>query len=327
MASCFHPINVFQRSAGKANLVPCGKCPGCLERKRQAWLLRAQQEMNDWKYCYFVTLSYDDAYLPYESYSIKRNGKPVNVISTGESVLHPYDLRKFFMRYRYFSGQDFAYFAAGEYGKEENTRRPHYHICLFCNTNWQDTLFNVRLAWSYLRPESKTERNARYRLARKLGHPVSRNAWSMENRISIGRDQVRCLTYKRITYVSKYVTKQIGCSEVVPPFYRSSKRLGMSFLNSDAALQLSTENKHYYYLQSGLPCALPRVYSQHIFTKSQMEEFQMDLITNECPYIPEDFPSYDEFYECCKAYYKNKRSTAESKRRRFYLRFQGVRLS
>lgn len=326
MASCFHPISVPSPSTGQYHLVPCNKCSACYERKRQAWLLRAQQEMKVWKYCYFISLSYCDDFLPYESYSRKSYGKPVNPVSTGESLLHPYDLRKFFMRYRYFSGQDFAYFACGEYGSDENTRRPHFHICLFCNTNWQDTLLNVRLAWSYLRPESKDERNARYRLARKLGHRVSRDAWSLKNRVPIGRDQVRCLTYRRITYVSKYVTKQIGCSDVVPPFYRSSKRLGMSFLNSAACAQLKSANKHYYYLESGLPCALPRVYSQHMFTKEQMEQFQMDLIINECPYLPEDFASYDDFYECCKTYYKSRRSSADSRRRRFNLAFQGVRL-
>lgn len=325
MASCYQPIDTFSRSGAKGFLVPCGKCAGCLERKRQQWMLRAQYEMQDYKYCYFVTLSYAEEYLPYESFSRKQFGRPVNPVSTGESLLNPYDLRKFFERFRHLCGR-FSYFACGEYGSEDNTKRPHYHICLYTDDNWVTTLMNVRLAWSYLRPETSRERYLRYKKSKKLGRAIKRDAWDIRNRIPIGRDQVRSLTYKRITYVSKYVTKQINSLEVVPPFYRSSQGLGKCFLRSQECEILKRENKHYAALQSGLPCALPRYFSQRMFTLDQMVQFQMDMIFRDCPLSPEDYNSYEEFQFAYKSWYKSKRQKELSARRRRLLLFQGVRI-
>ena len=164
MPSCSRPINIpaVRSSSGRSALVPCGKCAECYQRKRQGWILRAQYEMQgEFKYSYFITLSFDDEHLTYESYSQVKNGVPVNPVSTGEPVLCPYELRKFFERFRVFSGERFSYFACGEYGDVDNTHRPHFHICLWCNLNWKDTLFYVRLAWSRLRPETREERAKR----------------------------------------------------------------------------------------------------------------------------------------------------------------------
>lgn len=325
MASCYQPIDVFVRSVHKAFLVPCGKCAGCLERKRQQWLLRAQYEMKSFRYCYFVTLSYSDEFLPYESYSRKVKGLPYNPISTGESLLCPYDLRKFFERFRHLCGE-FSYFACGEYGSEDNTKRPHYHICLYTNDNWEITLMNVRLAWSYLRPESRQERYQRYKKSKLLGKKIPRDSWNIRNRTPIGRDQVRCLSYKRITYVAKYVTKQINSKEVVPPFYRVSNGLGKCFLQSEECKILKATNRHYANLQSGLPCALPRYFSQRMFTLKQMEDFQLDMIFKDCPIHPEDYESIEAYTSAYKVWYKSKRSNDLSARRRRLLSFQGVRL-
>lgn len=326
MASCYHPIDIFVRSQGHAYLVPCGKCCACLERKRQGWLLRAQYEMTNYRYAYFITLSYSDEFLPYEYFTIKKNKHPVNPVSTGEPVLCPYDLRLFFERFRIASKAKFAYFACGEYGSEKNTHRPHFHICLFCDLDWNTTCQFVRLAWSYLRAETRFERYQRYKQSRLRGVHIKRDSWDMRNRVSIGRDQVRCLTYKRISYVSKYVTKQIGSNEIVPTFYRTSKHLGKCFLDSVECSILKSENKHFAYLQSGLPCALPRYYSQKMFTLKQMEEFQMELILKDSPISMLDYDSLEEFERAYKAWYKHKQSCELSARRRQLLRFQGVRL-
>ena len=325
MPACYHPIDIYVRDQHKGFLVPCGKCVACLERKRQQYMLRAQYEMKAFRYCYFVTLSYSDNYLPYECYSQKKKGIPVNPISTGESILCPYDLRCFFERLRHLCGK-FSYFACGEYGSEDNTKRPHYHICLYTDDNWENTLLNVRRAWSFLRAETPKERYQRYYKSRKLGRPIKRDAWDMRNRIPIGRDQVRCLTYKNITYVSKYVTKQINSMEVIPPFYRVSNGLGKCFLDSQECKLLKQQNKHYAYLDSGLPCALPRYFSQKMFTLKQMEDFQLEMIIKDSPIDRLDFDSQEEYETAYKAWYKHKQSTELSARRRRLLRFQGVRM-
>lgn len=319
MAACERPIDVFQHSAGRAFLVPCSKCSACLERKRQGWILRAQHACKDFKHRYFITLTYDDAHLPYESFSQRKHGAPVNPVSTGESVLCPYDLRLFFERFRVFSGEKFAYFAAGEYGSEDNTRRPHYHICFYCNLNWSDTLFYTRLAWSRLRPETTAERLERYRKSRKLGHKIKRDAKDMHNRIPYGRDKVESLTYKRITYVSKYVTKQIGSNEVVPCFYRCSNGLGKSFFESVECAQIVSQNLHYAHLQSGRPCALPRYYSKKMFNAEQMDAFQILMISEGS--IPLELLGNTE---AIKIWLSDKENRIRCKRRRRLLFMQGI---
>lgn len=326
MASCYHPINRFIESSGHAYLLPCGRCSACLERKRQGWILRAQYAMNEYRYAYFITLSYSDEFLPYEYFTQKKKGVAVSPISTGESVLCPYDLRLFFERFRIASKAKFGYFACGEYGDVKNTHRPHYHICLFTDLNWIDCSRFVRLAWSFLRPETAAERYQRYKRSKLCGCCIKRDSQDMRNRISIGRDQVRCLTYKRISYVAKYVTKQISSNEIIPTFYRASKGLGKSFLDTDLCKSLSSQNIHFTYLQSGLPCSIPRYYSRYMFTKEQNDSFSLDMVIRETPYLPEDFSSEEDFYECCKAYYKLSRAKAESSRRKKNLLFQGVRL-
>lgn len=59
----------------------------------------------------FVTLTYDDKYLP-------ENGNLVKE-----------DFQKFFKRLRKNTGREIRYFACGEYG--DQTNRPHYHAILF----------------------------------------------------------------------------------------------------------------------------------------------------------------------------------------------------
>ena len=251
MSTCYRPIEVFVKTAGHAYLFPCGRCASCLNRRKQQWIHRIQAEnmYSTFKYKYFVTLSYQDKYLPF----ISRKSVHSEVISTGESLLNPLDLRNFIERFRHLMPGKFSYFACGEYGKPQFTQRPHYHLCIFCNTDWQTTLNKVNLAWSYLRAESRV---ARYqRLKRDPSSKYDHD--NMLNRDLIGRTQVKSLSYRRMSYIAKYVNKQFGDDDkAVPCFYRCSNGLGKSFLSSQEAALLSAGNIHYSHLESGMPCSI-----------------------------------------------------------------------
>ncbi len=118
---CFRPLEgfrcpsggiVFSRyhSIGLEMSVPCGQCIGCrLERSRQ-WAVRCMHEASLHADTSFVTLTYDDEFLP-------RFG----------SLLMD-DWQKFFKRLRKRTGK-VRFFGCGEYG--EQFGRPHYHACLF----------------------------------------------------------------------------------------------------------------------------------------------------------------------------------------------------
>lgn len=96
-------------------LVPCGKCPICLSKKRQKWLVRLQSEF---KYClsaYFVTLTYDDEHMP---------------IKNGMQSLCKRDVQLFMKRLRKSTkGYKLKYYLCSEYGS--HTMRPHYHMILY----------------------------------------------------------------------------------------------------------------------------------------------------------------------------------------------------
>lgn len=319
--SCHSPITYFNKKAGHAFLVPCNRCSDCLERKRNTWVHRIEQEKlhGDYKHCFFISLSYNDEHLPYESFKRIEKGIRVGEVSpTGEALLNPYDLSMFFKRFRALSGEKISYFACGEYGDPSNTKRPHYHIVLFTNLNWQDTLKFTRASWSRLRPETSHERYMRYKRSKRNGVLEKRDPLNMNNRVSFGRDQVRSVNSKRIRYVSKYVQK-LWPDETVPPFFRVSNGLGKCFLDSDTAALLSRYNRHYTFFENGLPVALSRYYSLAIFNKYQMEQFNLSMIEAQSP----PFELLDNPQEL-ENWYNYQCVLTKQKQRKRNLRFYGI---
>lgn len=115
---CYKPITIQIRQTGKSFEspleVPCGKCLGCRIAKRQEWSLRMLHELNYHKESVFLTLTYNDYYVPSHG---------------GLSIP---ELQNFFKRVRKNlekQNRKIKYFACGEYG-EENLR-PHYHSIVF----------------------------------------------------------------------------------------------------------------------------------------------------------------------------------------------------
>lgn len=96
-------------------LLPCGKCIGCRLDYTKSWAARCAHESSLYDNGLansFVTLTYDDAHLPYGNTLVKN------------------DVQLFLKRLRK-SRPDtcIRYFGCGEYGPEHY--RPHYHMILF----------------------------------------------------------------------------------------------------------------------------------------------------------------------------------------------------
>lgn len=106
---CKYPITL-----GKT-VVGCGQCIHCRANRRREWVHRILLEMREHEFNTFLTLTYDNDYLP------------------KDGSLNPKHLTDFFKRLRKSSGYPLRYFAVGEYGEE--TQRPHYHIALFGHPN------------------------------------------------------------------------------------------------------------------------------------------------------------------------------------------------
>lgn len=65
LSECLHPVKVFNKYTNDVVYTPCGHCYSCLKNKSNRDTALAMNIASNFKYCYFVWLSYEDRYLPY----------------------------------------------------------------------------------------------------------------------------------------------------------------------------------------------------------------------------------------------------------------------
>lgn len=115
---CPRPINIA-RPNGKGTAdrvnIPCGKCPTCLNNRRESWTIRLVEEYKNSESAIFITLTYNEKHLP-----INHDNHP--------SVVKD-DFQKFLKRLRRKTEKSIRYYAVAEYGTK--TARPHYHAIAF----------------------------------------------------------------------------------------------------------------------------------------------------------------------------------------------------
>ena len=110
--------NVDRLTNVKLLMLPCGKCPSCVQNKALEWTSRLVKEAEEWEYTYFLTLTYDDIHV---------------------KNLNKRDIQLFIKRFRKDTGFNLKYYVSGEYG--ETTLRPHYHAIFFLNDKLSDLVF------------------------------------------------------------------------------------------------------------------------------------------------------------------------------------------
>ena len=64
LSECLHPVKVFNKYTNDVIYAPCGHCYSCLKNKSNRDTALAMNIASNFKYCYFVLLSYKDQYLP-----------------------------------------------------------------------------------------------------------------------------------------------------------------------------------------------------------------------------------------------------------------------
>ena len=65
LSECLHPVKILNKYTNDIIYVPCGHCYSCLKNKSNRDTALAMNIASNFKYCYFVWLSYEDQYLPY----------------------------------------------------------------------------------------------------------------------------------------------------------------------------------------------------------------------------------------------------------------------
>lgn len=133
---CFYPIRLKRsraqwdyqsKSLTYYNEVPCGKCLECKKIKAMQNAFRFERHTREYPLAWFVTLTYDDTYVP--------------VSDNGYMTLRKKDVQDFLKRLRKSKpGLKISYYAIGEYG--DDTKRPHYHAII-----WNVGSEAIRKAW------------------------------------------------------------------------------------------------------------------------------------------------------------------------------------
>lgn len=122
-------------------LVPCGKCVECLKADQNDWALRLMLENETSFSAYFITLTFDDAFLPDDGSVSKRDVQMFlkRVRRQYEYVCDKVNVKSFHL----------SYYAVGEYGRRTN--RPHYHIMLFGLPihDWRTVKQLIDKCWTY----------------------------------------------------------------------------------------------------------------------------------------------------------------------------------
>ncbi|WNK13928.1 MAG: replication initiator protein [Microvirus sp.] len=113
---CMNPFKLKEENGG--HLVPCGRCLNCKRRRVSSWSVRLVKEGERAHEAIFLTLTYNNDYLPISNYGYQTLVKKhVQDFMKRLRRLHPIDHKKI------------VYYAVGEYGSQ--TKRPHYHLILF----------------------------------------------------------------------------------------------------------------------------------------------------------------------------------------------------
>jgi hypothetical protein len=272
--------------------VPCGKCLNCLESKRAIWTFRIMNELEVAESARFVTLTYDEKYLPWinENKQIGTLWEEDTPLKKSENIMESLnlaDLQKFIKDVRNeilkestetlkrrLNSKDrkeavrwikrsektgkwspkLRYFACGEYGEKGN--RPHYHIILY----------NLPNHWYKYDSIHKEEYSPR--LEKIWGKGI----------ISIGN-----VERGSAHYVAKYTIKQLldnwDENDIrIGPFAVMSKNpgIGSNYINDDNRNYfINTENYHTR-LKGGYIQPIGRYYKEKIWEpKKEKSEFEI----------------------------------------------------
>lgn len=110
------PFYVANKYFCRKVVVPCGHCIDCRQKYAYDWTARLLFEQQKSDTAFFVTLTYDDLNVPFNS--------------NFDLTLRKSDWQKFMKRLRkQYPDNHIKYFAVGEYGSM--TKRPHYHAIIF----------------------------------------------------------------------------------------------------------------------------------------------------------------------------------------------------
>lgn len=214
--------------------VPCGQCLECRLQYTRMWSDRCVIESKQYKYNYFITLTYDDDHLP-------AGGS----LDFDDLTLFIKRLRKRFSEFgpdgKIIPETKIKYFACGEYGTGIDSPiplRPHFHIILF-NLPLDDLTFMFeRFIDGKYKAYNRKDVGDGLLYSRTIY-----DLWHHKGIISIAP-----FSYDTAAYVAQYVTKKLNGKfmeefkklGLVPEGLRMSKGIGSNGFDKDKFALMDT---------------------------------------------------------------------------------------
>ena len=225
--------------------LPCGKCAACINRKIQEWTFRLDNERLNSKVTYFVTLTYNNYYVPINKYGkMELQKEHVQQFLKKLRYDHDNDPEYGIFEDHYFKcnlrNEKIKYYAVGEYGTER--KRPHYHLVMY-NTGKKAIEDN----WEYGEVDIQIPRSS-----------------------------------QAIGYVIKYLHKRIyniTPKNVKPEFSIMSKGIGLGYV--EKMKQWHKKNLDILYTSNEINTQVPmsRFYREKLFTEKERSD-QIPIIKN-----------------------------------------------
>ena len=312
--TCFHPLRIKDVKTGLNVLVPCGKCVGCLAKKRDDWSFRLQVEHRHSDLTILFTLTYNDKNVPVKLITASAPSVTDDVVRFGSlqnsndyvKIVHKRDIQTFIKRFRFNNPfWNVRYFITAEYGP--TTLRPHYH-----------GLFFIKKSETYFGKDKNSSSGKKKVYKRLTIESVGRaieSAWCLNNS-PIGFVSYRSPTSLEIGYTCKYVTKEMETSTPTDTWQVMSKKpyLGYQFVNTATFNQIRSEyherngylvipkGKSYkplprIYLRKTIPTLYSSAYGFVHERYQQISPLLEDIVTNG------DFSLYDSLDDNLKRYF------------------------
>lgn len=188
----------------KYDIIPCGKCLGCyLERARDKAVQLSLEKMNpEYKEneCWFLTLTYEDTYLPIHEKIDANTGEIFTGVSTELK-----DLQNWIKKIRdNHPDKTIRYMAAREYGS--HTLRPHYHLIIFGLPLDRELFVKI----------GNNANGDPLWTTPQLDNMISKDCWSVRRPLGdrtapiykAGNVTVGEVTFQSISYVARYTMKK-----------------------------------------------------------------------------------------------------------------------
>lgn len=196
----------------RVDTIPCGRCDGCQADRARKWADRLLLEKQMHEDAWFVTLTFNDEWLPRmcggtkwpDMYSVRRRHLQLFMKRLRKQVKYP-----------------IRFFACGEYGSEQ--LRPHYHLILFGLPLPDGDM-------TYLRDNKLGQKYYTSKLIEDI--------WSdPDTHESYGFNVVAAVEYDSMNYVARYCMKKLRGQDSLlyeaagmePPFITMSRNPGIGY--------------------------------------------------------------------------------------------------